>query len=76
MIQVMEKYDINKMADTIILEVVGKLPEEPKPQPIQDNTFYRVILGSYKNKDNSSDMVNKLKSQGIDAFIGIIKNKN
>lgn len=32
-------------------------------------TLYRVVVGSYKNKDNALKQVNYLKSKGIDSFI-------
>ncbi|MBC5995851.1 N-acetylmuramoyl-L-alanine amidase [Romboutsia ilealis] len=33
------------------------------------NLYYRVIAGSYKNKDNANKMVKELKSKGYSAFI-------
>ncbi len=33
------------------------------------NLYYRVVAGSYKNKDNANDMVKELKNKGYSAFI-------
>jgi N-acetylmuramoyl-L-alanine amidase len=36
-----------------------------------NNTFFRVVSGSYKNKENAKKQVEKLKKIGIDSFIDI-----
>lgn len=69
----MNRYDAESMANAIVLGLVGRLPEEPKPQPIQEGIFYRVVVGFYQDRSNADDMVNKLKSQGIESFIDIYK---
>ena len=35
----------------------------------ESNLYYRVVAGSYKNKDNAGDMVKELKNKGYSAFI-------
>ena len=37
------------------------------------NLYYRVVAGSYKNKDNANDMVKELKNKGYNAFIATYK---
>ena len=34
-----------------------------------NNVTYRVISGSYKNKDNALKQVEKLKKLGIESFV-------
>ena len=34
-------------------------------------TFYRVVTGSYKEKENANEQVNKLKEAGFESFIDI-----
>lgn len=43
-----------------------------KPAPSSPaGTFYRVVAGSYQNRDNAQKQINRLKALGIDAFIEI-----
>ena len=37
------------------------------------DTYYRVIVGSYKNRDNAVAQQNKLKSAGFDSFLEALK---
>ena len=38
-----------------------------------NNTYYRVVAGSYTNKNNAEKIVSELKSKGYSAFIDIYK---
>ena len=54
-----------------ILEYFNK-PQLTKPvnKPVETTgTTYRVICGSYKNKDNANKQVEKLKKLGIECFV-------
>ena len=35
----------------------------------QQETYYRVIVGSFKNRNNAEDMINEMNSIGYDSFI-------
>lgn len=37
------------------------------------NTFYRVIAGSFRNRENAENQMNKLKNSGFNSFIAIYK---
>lgn len=39
----------------------------------ESNTYYRVVTGSYSNKDNAEEQVKKLKKDGYDSFITTFK---
>lgn len=40
-----------------------------KPQQTVSNMIYRVVAGSYANKENADKQVKKLKEAGFDSFI-------
>lgn len=39
----------------------------------KENEFYRVITGSFKNKENAEKRVNELKKVGFDSFIDVYR---
>ena len=49
--------------------------QEPKKEAVKSdsNTYYRVIAGSYTNRENADKLVSDLKSKGYPAFIDIYK---
>src|SRR5699024_4567981 len=62
-----KKSFINKVAqghvDGIVKLYGLKKKKTSKPSK-KDNTFYRVVAGSFKNKKNADDQVKKLKKDG------------
>lgn len=42
---------------------------DPKPDPGQTEVWYRVVAGSYRDRDNAEMMRRNLTRQGINAFI-------
>lgn len=46
-----------------------KEEEIKKPQVENSNTFYRVCVGSFKDRENADRLVAELKSKGYNAFI-------
>lgn len=68
----MNRYDAESMANAIVLGLVGKLPEEEKPQVQENNsgdTLWRVVVGTYAVKENADNKVKELRDKGIDSFI-------
>ena len=65
-----DTYKVNK-------EYIGKLIAEAinrKEISMPSEVFYRVIAGSYSNKENAQKQIENLKKKGIDnAFIDIYK---
>lgn len=59
-------YDYKKMAKAIVEGILDKNIEEA-------NTMYRVICGSYSVRENANTQVEKLKSDGYNAFIEVYK---
>ena len=46
------------------------LKKKPQKKPkASDGEFYRVITGSFKNKENAEQRVKELKAKGFDSFI-------
>lgn len=43
------------------------------PNTESNNIFYRVIVGSYADKDNAEKRVEELKEAGFDSFIAVYK---
>lgn len=67
------KFDeIAKILAKIILEEVGGEYKEPTQSP-DTQTLYRVMAGSYANRDNAVGQVEKLKKAGFDAVIMVYK---
>ena len=52
-----------------------KLPRlEQKPEPPQTDVWFRVIAGSYRNRDNAERMLQGLKMQGVNsAFLEAVR---
>ena len=50
-----------------------EVKKEPETPVIDSNIYYRVVVGSYKDKKNAEEMVEKLKKDGYDSFIAIYK---
>jgi N-acetylmuramoyl-L-alanine amidase len=48
---------------------VSKAVEEKNKQASTSETFYRVLVGSYKDRTNAEKQVQKLKSVGLNAVI-------
>lgn len=57
----MKKYDVRKMAIAIYEGITNK--------KYNDNKFYRVLVGSYKEKNNALNKQKELKSKGFDSSI-------
>ena len=51
----------------------GHASNPPAVSATSGMTFYRVVVGSYKEKSNANDMVAKLKKDKIDSFLDAFK---
>ena len=49
--------------------------KEETPSKVTGNTYYRVIAGSYQDRDNAENLVKSLKDKGYPAFIDIYEIK-
>ena len=47
--------------------------ETVKSDSIASNTYYRVVAGSYTNRENADKLASDLKSKGYPAFVDIYK---
>ena len=52
-----------------VYKVFKKPTPTPPPSTSSGNTYYRVVVGSYKERSNAEDIQSKLKSNGFDAFL-------
>lgn len=77
------KVDIKKLRNNTVLDNAGKaialglakhygLKKKAKPKP-KSNTFYRVVTGSFQDRENAEQRVNELKKKGFDSFIDVYK---
>lgn len=41
---------------------------------LDDDTYFRVICGSYKDRSNAIKQQNKLKAAGFDSFLEVLQN--
>ena len=51
------------------LGIAYKKPAAPKPSAPAGDGFYRVVVGSYKDKKNAEAQQKKLKAKGFDSFL-------
>lgn len=66
--------NIDEIAQAILDAVmkeynIKKKPNKPKSSTSNKDGFYRVVVGSYKDKSNAEKQQNKLKSKGFDSFL-------
>lgn len=50
-----------------------EVKKEPETPVIDSNIYYRVVVGSYNDKKNAEEMVEKLKKDGYNPFITTYK---
>lgn len=43
------------------------------PETKEPDTFYRVVTGSYSEKENAENQIKRLKKAGFDSFIAVYK---
>ncbi|MEG0296856.1 MAG: N-acetylmuramoyl-L-alanine amidase [Clostridium sp.] len=67
-----DKWNTEKIAMAMFEGITGEKFECNDPDQ-DEKIFFRVIAGSYSNRENAENMVKKLKGLGIDAFIDIYK---
>lgn len=78
------KSDSNKLKKQSFINDVAKghvngivklfnLKKIKKSSKHKNNTFYRVVAGSFKNRKNADKQVKKLKDKGFDVFIDVYK---
>lgn len=68
----MSIYNPEDMARAIVEGLLNIIIKEPKPveEPEDNDVFYRVCIGSFKNKENAVKLLEEAKSKGYeDAFI-------
>ena len=54
----------------------GPKSESVKTENIKSNTYYRVVAGSYKDRSNAENMLNRLKLDGYSGFISTFEKDN
>ena len=69
--------EMRAIALKVVEGVLNKTPKNPWTKTTSTatsttkTTYYRVVAGSYTNRDNADKLVNELKSKGYSAFIDI-----
>lgn len=56
-----------------LAEALGLQKKEKKTERPNGGIYYRVITGSFKEKENTDKRVQELKNAGFDSFIDIFK---
>ena len=72
----MAKFNAKGVAKAIAEGLLNKsiTDEEPQkpsndPTPVEGDTYFRVCVGSYKDRENAVEQQNKLKEAGFDSFL-------
>ena len=70
--------EMRDLALKVVEGVMNKTPKNPwtktttsTPTSTDKTTYYRVVAGSYTNRQNADKLVSELKSKGYNAFIDI-----
>ncbi|MGL5715724.1 MAG: N-acetylmuramoyl-L-alanine amidase [Paraclostridium sp.] len=63
-------YNYKTMAKAIAEGILNTTIVEETPKT-EGETFYRVVVGSYKDRANANAMITKLKASGFDGFVDI-----
>lgn len=72
-VEIYRKSGADKVGKVIAEAIANKKVPDPKP-PTNTNTgkketYYRVCVGSFKDKKNAEDQQTKLKAKGFDSFL-------
>lgn len=51
------------------IKKVDNKPSKPKPQPAKKETYFRVVVGSYKDRKEAENQQKKLKDKGFESFL-------
>ena len=63
----------DRIVDVIAGAILNTLGINFINKPTTNNTFYRVVTGSYNERINAEKQVERLKSKGFESFIEIFK---
>lgn len=68
-----DNYNADTLAKAIVEGITGKAVTEPNSTTATTtSTMYRVICGSFKDRNNAETQMKELKSKGYDAFIEVV----
>lgn len=63
---------VKVLAKAILAQLgINYVEVKPKEQPASGQTIYRVMAGSYQERENAEKQIQKLKASGVDATIMI-----
>ncbi|WP_051195951.1 N-acetylmuramoyl-L-alanine amidase [Clostridium paraputrificum] len=65
----MDKWNTEKIAAALFKGITGVEYIKPVVSNPSNDTYYRVCVGSYKNKENAINQQKKLKEKGFDSFL-------
>lgn len=65
----MNKWNTEKIAAALFKGITGQIYSKPAASNPSGNTYYRVCVGSYKDKTNAINQQKKLKEKGFDSFL-------
>jgi len=69
----MSKFNAEKIANAIVQGLTGKkvVTAPVATAPIKTDVMYRVVTGSFSNRDNANKRIADLKAKGFDSFIDL-----
>ena len=60
---------MDSIANAIVKSLTGKSVPAQSEQKSKSNGLYKVQTGAFKSKENAEELVKRLKSKGLDAYI-------
>lgn len=65
----MNKWNTEKIAAALFKGITGQIYSKPVETTPSNNIYYRVCVGSYKDKANAIKQQENLKEKGFDSFL-------
>ena len=64
--------NLDKVANAIVKGITGKtVAQKEVKEPVSKGKYFRVVTGSFKDRENAEKRVSELKKKGFDSFIDI-----
>ena len=68
-VELYKKLGADAIGKNIAESIANKTVQAPKPKPSTNETMFRVVCGTYKDRKNAEEQQKKLKSKGFDSFL-------
>jgi N-acetylmuramoyl-L-alanine amidase len=61
------------ICEAYAVKFVAERPATPKPAKTAENTFFRVVTGSFSDRKNAEERISALDKKGFDSFLTVFK---